>query len=258
LFRCSQAVTDPFGRRCLTSRTLPRFHLPLIEPDLQICRIRLSDGLRRPAHASVRTEASPARLAPSVTAEPLVGLLGRSANPRALGPFHSASEVRPLPSTGVTRLPRYYGPVRRLRQPGLSLAGVRLGHAPTGGGLPCCVESPCADMLSPLPRWDRCFGMSRSPRSNDGGLPRDIGGSAPSLKFSRPARRSRALRPACSRDRLNDPFRQRLQPCRHRHNCSDCYRLERPLAGWELHPLKIDAFARRTMSPVPFGPGRWG
>ena len=27
---------------------------------------------------------------------------------------------------------------------------------------------------------------------------------------------------------------------------SDCYRLERLVAGWELHPLKIAAFARRT------------
>ena len=27
---------------------------------------------------------------------------------------------------------------------------------------------------------------------------------------------------------------------------SDCYRLERPVAGWDSHPLKIDAFARHT------------
>ena len=44
-------------------------------------------------------------------------------------------------------------------------------------------------------------GMSRSPDTDDSGLPRDIGGSAPTLKFSRPARRSLTLRPACSRDR---------------------------------------------------------
>jgi hypothetical protein len=39
-------------------------------------------------------------------------------------------------------------------RPVLSLAGVRLGHAPTAWGLPCCVRSPCADMPSPVPRWD--------------------------------------------------------------------------------------------------------
>jgi hypothetical protein len=37
------AVTGPFGCRCLTSKTLPRFHVPLIEPDVQVYRIRLSD-----------------------------------------------------------------------------------------------------------------------------------------------------------------------------------------------------------------------
>src|SRR5215510_13850031 len=35
-------------------------------------------------------------------------------------------ELRPLPSTGVTRLPRYCEPLRHPRAPGLSLAGVRL------------------------------------------------------------------------------------------------------------------------------------
>src|SRR6266446_8700710 len=40
--------------------------------------------------------------------------------------FPNPPEVRPLPSTGVTRLPRYYEPVRLPTRPGLSLAGVRL------------------------------------------------------------------------------------------------------------------------------------
>ena len=35
-------------------------------------------------------------------------------------------ELRSLPSTGITRLQRYYEPLRHPRAPGLSLAGVRL------------------------------------------------------------------------------------------------------------------------------------
>ena len=35
-------------------------------------------------------------------------------------------ELRPLPSAGVTRFPRYYEPLRHPRAPGLSLTGVRL------------------------------------------------------------------------------------------------------------------------------------
>lgn len=48
-----------------------------------------------------------------------------------------------------------------------------------------------------------------------------------------------------------DPFHQRLRRIRYLLRRSDCYRLERPVAGWELHPLEIAGFhgARRV--------GRW-
>jgi len=35
----------------------------------------------------------------------------------------------------------------------------------------------------------------------------------------------------------DDPFHRRLRRFRCLPRRSDCYRLERPLAGWELHPL---------------------
>ena len=62
-------------------------------------------------------------------------------------------ELRSLPSTGVTRLPRYYEPLRHPRAPGLSLAGVRLIIADHALGLPvlralslctCCRHYPGA------------------------------------------------------------------------------------------------------------------
>ena len=59
--------------------------------------------------------------------------------------FSSASgllELRPLPSTGITRLPRYYEPVRHPRRPGLSLAGVRLGSCSPPLGLPVLQQLP--------------------------------------------------------------------------------------------------------------------
>ena len=58
-----------------------------------------------------------------------------------------------LPSTGVTRLPRYYEPLRHPGAPGLSLAGVRLVIADPASGLPvlhalslctCCRHYPGA------------------------------------------------------------------------------------------------------------------
>jgi len=42
-FRCGLSVTDPFVCRCLTSRIMPRFHTPLIEPDRPVSGIRLSE-----------------------------------------------------------------------------------------------------------------------------------------------------------------------------------------------------------------------
>ena len=56
-------------------------------------------------------------------------------------------ELRPLPSTRVTRFPRYYEPLRHPRAPGLSLTGVRLvlsfPDLTTLWGFPCCVRFPC-------------------------------------------------------------------------------------------------------------------
>jgi hypothetical protein len=62
-------------------------------------------------------------------------------------------ELRPLPSIGITRLPRYYGPLRHPIPPGLSLAGVRLVlRLTTAWGFPCYVCLPLPHMPSPIPR----------------------------------------------------------------------------------------------------------
>ena len=51
LCRQDPAVAGPFVCRCLTRLAVPRFHLPLIEPDVRIARIRLADGFHRLAHS---------------------------------------------------------------------------------------------------------------------------------------------------------------------------------------------------------------
>ena len=42
-FRQSLSVSDPFVCRCLNISAMLRFHTPLVEPDVRISRIRLSD-----------------------------------------------------------------------------------------------------------------------------------------------------------------------------------------------------------------------
>ena len=88
------------------------------------------------------------------TSQPSLEVLGSSPISRLSAASCVDLEPRPLPSAGVTRLRRYYGPLRHPRRPGLSLAGVRLRVTrPHRWGFPCCVGSPCTDMPSSLPRW---------------------------------------------------------------------------------------------------------
>ena len=61
-------------------------------------------------------------------------------------------ELRLLPSTGVTRLPQYYKPLRHPKAPGLSLAGVRLlNRLSTPRGFPCCVRFPGVHAVATTP-----------------------------------------------------------------------------------------------------------
>ncbi len=65
------------------------------------------------------------------------------------------SETGPLPSTSVTRRPRYYGPIRHLPGPPLALTGLALPLYRHPGRLPLLhIESvPC--VLPPIPRQNR-------------------------------------------------------------------------------------------------------
>ena len=141
-------------------------------------------------------------------------------------------ELRPLPSTGVNRLQRYYEPVRHPARPGLSLAGVRLGsHALPPVGLPVLPGcSVCSHAVVNTPVEPLVHVASRGVSlifPSGCGLPRFLGGSASTFGLSRPARRSLALRPANSPSRFNDPFSRRLRRFRYLHRRSDSFRLER-------------------------------
>ena len=68
--------------------------------------------------------------------------------------FQDTPEVRRLPSTGITRLQRYYEPVRYPTRPGLSLAGVQFSgaHAPVGvsrSSFSLCVHAVASTPVGP-------------------------------------------------------------------------------------------------------------
>src|SRR5467141_1875789 len=66
------------------------------------------------------------RATPSATSEHLVELLGSSPIPRSFVASCVSFQLRLLPSTRVTRLHRYYEPLRHPKRPGLSLASCQL------------------------------------------------------------------------------------------------------------------------------------
>src|ERR1022692_1405294 len=93
---------------------------------MQISRIRLSDKTVTPLLS---------RATPSAVSEHSVEFIGCPIS-RSFTTYCICLELRSLPSTGVTRLQRYYEPLRHPIAPGLSLAGVRLIIADHALGLP--------------------------------------------------------------------------------------------------------------------------
>jgi hypothetical protein len=77
-------------------------------------------------------------------------------------------------------------------------------------------------------------------------LSRTDSGSASALFFSRLAQRSLRLQPTCSRSRLNDPLRRRLQQLRCLYCCFGCYRVERTSSRAGQTPAEKHRLPRRT------------
>ena len=108
-------------------------------------------------------------------------------------------ELRLLSSTGITRLPRYYEPLRHPGAPGLSLAGLRLIIPDHASGLPVLRALSSVYMLPPLPRCSRRAPIVAQTCPSISAFPERVVGSACTASFSRPAQRSLTLRPAHSR-----------------------------------------------------------
>ena len=101
----------------------------------------------------------------------------------------------------ASRLHRYNEPLRHPSPPGLSLTSCQLIHTAITAGTSRVATGPlCLHAVANTPAG--LMELVRSYRSTNFGLPRNRGGSAPALVFSRPAQRSLTLRPARSPSRL--------------------------------------------------------
>ena len=121
--------------------------------------------------------------------------------------LRSAPQGRALGSTGVTRLPRHYGPVRLPAEPALLARTAELRTPPAGTSL-AALRSPLADLPCPLPRRTEPLQVSVASRLVR--PPRISGGSASTISLSRPAQAYCALRPASLLARLSPDFVTRL------------------------------------------------
>ena len=144
-------------------------------------------------------------------------------------------ELRPLPSTGITRLLRYYEPLRHPSAPSLSLTGVRLIIPDHALGLPvlralslctCCRHCPGA-----------ADGRTRRPITIRVSLPRFHYRVGPHIVLFEVCWRSLALRPAHSRshqirDRYPGASAISSLPCLPRLLPAGA------IAGWASHPLE--------------------
>src|SRR6266851_4467496 len=101
---------------------------------------------------SLGQDITPSRATPSAGSEHVSELIGFPIS-RSFATSCVCLELRPLPSTGITRLQRCYEPLRHPSAPGLSLTGVRLIIPDHAMGLPvlralslctCCRHSPGA------------------------------------------------------------------------------------------------------------------
>jgi hypothetical protein len=156
-------------------------------------------------------------------------------------------EPRPLPSTGITRLRLYLGPLRHLKLPGLPLADVRLRvMCPRRLGLPVLFWAPNPDMPSSLPRWDRLLGSL-------------VGRAIPTVSLSCQQRRPSPcqcrvgshlkLSEACSTfTRVTacliarppgGPLARRLRRFRYLHRLSDSFRPERTRGRGKWLPPRV-------------------
>ena len=140
-------------------------------------------------------------MTPSATSENNWELSGSSPISLSVVASYVRLQLRPLPSAGVTQLRQYYGPRRHPSQPGRSLASCQLIHTTVTAGTSRVAYGPlCLHAVANTPAGLMEF--VRSYDSTNFGLPSNRDGSAPALRFSRPAQRSLTLRPACSPSRL--------------------------------------------------------
>src|SRR6202158_5091295 len=184
--RSNISVAAFFVWRCLTGSAMAPFPHPAHRT-----------GHADLPHPALEQDFTLSRATPSAASEHLLELIGFPIS-RSFTTYCVCLELRSLPSTGVTRLPRYYEPLRHPRAPSLSLTGFRLVVADHALGLPVFRALSLCTCRRHYP-GAAAGRILLSAHPAIAAFPDMAVGSAYTSSFSRLAQRSLALRPAHSR-----------------------------------------------------------
>src|SRR5216684_2403767 len=98
-------------------------------------------------HPALGQDFTLARATPSAASEHLSELIGFPIS-RSFTTYRVCLELRSLPSTGITRLQRYYEP---LRHPACPSRASGWSSLTTPWGFPCCIRFPCLHAAANTP-----------------------------------------------------------------------------------------------------------
>ena len=154
------------------------------------------------------------------------GVTGLIVNPSAFVASCVSFQLRPLPSTGITRFHQYCEPLRHPRRPGLALASCQLIPTVISAGasrvasVPLCLHAVATTPAGPM---ETCL-LVHFHRHRPSPKFRRVG---PCIAFFEACTAFTSLRPARLPSCLSNPLHRRLQQLRCLDRCSDCYRVER-------------------------------
>src|ERR1039457_7010276 len=171
-------------------------------------------------------------------------------------------QLRPLPSTGITRLRQYYEPLRHPKRTGRSLASCQLIHTAITAGTSRVAHGPlCLHAVANTPagRMDlfliffcslvRFHSLRPSPKPGRVGSCITVFGACSA--FTHVTACTLAKSPC-------DSLHQRLQQFRCLHCCSDCYRVERTSSRTGLTPaVDHHLFTAHPVSTLIRTPAQW-
>ena len=161
MFRRWDFRVSGFPLRGSVPHAVFRFHLPLVELDVRISRIQLSDGIRGrgPRHSHWSRMSSPSLWLVPRRPGHLVEVLGNMATLQTLAVSRTLPKSGPFPPP---ELPGFDGTMSLSDSPrGPACPSRASGWKPCFAarfhrlGSPVLRRSSCSDMPSSLPRWDR-------------------------------------------------------------------------------------------------------